>query len=213
MGRFLHPKLRCMHYLSDVNYPTDNLSQMDNLSLAWIQSLWWRHVMHLSKEDNPLPACRQINQYNYFEPYLWTDKQRGKRLWKAAIYPPPLHLTAFFTHTVCCLEIWIWRKQLERRRAHTCTAVKTYKPFSSRKGGSTVQVLNLYLWPFNTYLLRPRHIECVARREPSFNSDSTSKTDENSWWCQENPKSKSCSWLHESSWKQVEQFAKFIFTS
>ena len=128
-------------------------------------------------------------------------------------YTPPLHLTAFFTHTVCCLEIWIWRKQLERRRAHTCTAVKTYKPFSSRKGGSTVQVLNLYLWPFHIYLLRSQHIECIAWREPSFNSDSTSKTDENSWWCQKNPKSKSCSWLHESSWKQVEQFAKFIFTS
>ena len=59
------------------------------------------------------------------------------------IPPPPLppHLTAFYTRTVCCLEIWInWRKQLERRRAHTCTAVKTYKLFSSRKGGSTVHV-------------------------------------------------------------------------
>ena len=82
-GWFLHPKLRCMYYLSDVNYPTDNLSQMDNLSLVWIQPLWWRHVMHLNKEDNPLPACRQINQYNYFQPYLWTDKQRGKTLWNA----------------------------------------------------------------------------------------------------------------------------------
>ena len=80
VGQILHPKLRRIIILSDVNYPTDNLSQMDNLSLAWIQSLWWRHVMHLSKEDNPLPACRQINQYNYFQPYLWTDKQRGKRL-------------------------------------------------------------------------------------------------------------------------------------
>ena len=88
-----------------------------------------------------------------------------------------------------------------------------YKPFSSRKGGSTVQVLNLYLWPFLIYLLRSQHIECIARREPSFNSDSTSKTDENSWWCQKNPKSKSCPWLHEPSWKQVEQFAEFIFTS
>ena len=134
--------------------------------------------------------------------------------WETNHIPPgPLHLTAFFTHTVCCLEIWIWRKQLERRRAHTWTVVETYKLFSSRKGGFTVQGLNLYRWPFHIYLLRSQHIECIARREPSFNSDSTSKTDENSWWCQKNPKSKSCPWLHESSWKQVEQFAKFIFTS
>ena len=34
VGQILHPKLRRIIILSDVNYPTDNLSQMDNLSLV-----------------------------------------------------------------------------------------------------------------------------------------------------------------------------------
>ena len=56
-----------------------------------------------------------------------------------------LHLAAFYT---VCLEIWIWRKQLKRREAHTSVETYMYKRFPSMTVGSTVQVRILYLWPF-----------------------------------------------------------------
>jgi len=118
-----------------------------------------------------------------------------------------------FSPIRACIRIWCTVGAVER-----WSQMFVYRPFRfslslvphSTKGLFTGY---LYLWPFHIYLLRSQHIECIARREPSFNSDSTSKTDENSRWCQKNPKSKSCPWLRESSWKQVEQLAKFIFTS
>ena len=58
--------------------------------------------MHLSKENNPLPACRQINQYYYFQPYLWTDKQREKLFERQTVCRESVSIG----NRMICSDIW-----------------------------------------------------------------------------------------------------------